>query len=604
MNKKLQANSLLLKLASFIFALLFLPLLIVVWLLGVQLSNLLLTQTEALFDSSINQVQRNMEAELSSLRQIAQGYAFDPRLINYMGLRYDQPNRIEMQFEAHTYFQDLLQFPSFTGLPVTRVILFTENPTLWVSGRYLFSFRFLSEAAISSLYGESSANWWSAPGSLMGNGTYPQVAAFSGAESSIFYCRQLRMAPGKPRAFVSLQMPLSALTQYLTVLPGNSYILSDRGDMLGSVLSEPMESIPLATVLQREQHGGDRFFLQDQGHNNLITITKLSNGWSLLHELPYDRLLSETQLVRGIAIGLALLMGALCFLLIYAMWRTVVRRMQQILGKINHIQSGDFAGALALGSPVVRNPDELQLLSNRLDEMTVELRELIDENYRLGVSRKESELRALQAQINPHFLYNTLSTIKWMTQTHSSESIQEIVDAMARFYRISLSKGRDIITIDEELKCTHAYLSIQRYRTMGQIQAHFDVDDELLDTLIPKLTLQPLVENSIIHGPIEQQPMALIIRVRREDAHLLIEVADDGRGMSEADADVLLNEQKPTISNAGYGLYNVHQRISLYYGSAAALSVRSALGEGTAITIRIPLASLRMSDGERYGHSF
>jgi two-component system sensor histidine kinase YesM len=242
------------------------------------------------------------------------------------------------------------------------------------------------------------------------------------------------------------------------------------------------------------------------------------------------------------------------------------------------------------------NVDEITELGISFNIMIGKIRELLDSKIKEQENLKKAELKALQAQINPHFLYNTLDTIVWMTEDHKTDQVIEIVQALSSFFRIALSKGRDWISIRQEIEHVTCYLTIQRMRYRDILDYRIEVDEDILDGTILKLTLQPLVENALYHGiKNKRDGGTIVVQARRADQNLvLLEVQDDGIGFTPnklAQIQATLNEDSDEVSLAesGFGLENVNKRIKLYYGKQYGLSVQSQYRSGTRVTVTIPL---------------
>lgn len=243
------------------------------------------------------------------------------------------------------------------------------------------------------------------------------------------------------------------------------------------------------------------------------------------------------------------------------------------------------------------NVDEITELGMSFNIMIGKIRELLAAKLQEQENLKKAELRALQAQINPHFLYNTLDTIIWMAESKRTDDVVKIVQALSNFFRISLSKGKDWITIGEELERTRSYLTIQKMRYRDIMDFSIEADKSILDNTVLKLVLQPLVENALYHG-LKNQRHSGTIRIRAasggENA-VLLQVEDDGIGIPPetlARLNTALNEDsQETQFESGYGLANVNKRIKLYYGKQYGLDLRSEYTHGTNVQVLIPLTS-------------
>lgn len=240
------------------------------------------------------------------------------------------------------------------------------------------------------------------------------------------------------------------------------------------------------------------------------------------------------------------------------------------------------------------NVDEITELGLSFNIMIGKIRELLDSKMKEQENLQKAELRVLQAQINPHFLYNTLDTIIWMAEAQQTEQVVEIVSALSSFFRISLSKGRDWITIGEELERAKSYLTIQRMRYRDILDFRIEADEEVAKNTILKLILQPLIENALYHGIKNKRGGGtIVIRAKQKNAsEVLLEVEDDGIGFTPeklAQLQAELNDDSGEIKlESGFGIDNVNQRIRLYYGRQYGLSVKSEYNTGTCATLIIP----------------
>jgi two-component system sensor histidine kinase YesM len=243
-----------------------------------------------------------------------------------------------------------------------------------------------------------------------------------------------------------------------------------------------------------------------------------------------------------------------------------------------------------------QNVDEITELGMSFNIMIGKIRQLLDAKVKEQEMLKKAELKALQAQINPHFLYNTLDTIVWMAQANKIDQVIDIVQALSNFFRISLSKGRDWITIEQEIEHIRSYLTIQKLRYHDILDYKIEVDQEILTGTILKLTLQPLIENALYHGIKNKRSGGTItVSARRAgDDMVKLEIIDNGVGftpykLSRIQASLADNSSEISLAESGFGLENVHRRIQLYYGKQYGLTVQSKYQEGTHVTVTIPL---------------
>ena len=230
---------------------------------------------------------------------------------------------------------------------------------------------------------------------------------------------------------------------------------------------------------------------------------------------------------------------------------------------------------------------EVRILSESFSHMVKKLQGLMgtirDEQRNL----RKTELRALQAQINPHFLYNTLDSISWMTERGKKDEAVEMVNALATLFRISISKGHELIPIRDEIQHAESYLQIQSYRYKNQFAYSFDVEDECLDYLCNKITLQPIIENAIYHGINGLVDDGKItITVKSQENNIIMTVEDNGNGMTDEQIETIMNKDRSDKS--GIGIKNVNDRLKIYFGTEYGITIHSELDEGTRVIILMP----------------
>ncbi len=246
-------------------------------------------------------------------------------------------------------------------------------------------------------------------------------------------------------------------------------------------------------------------------------------------------------------------------------------------------------GGLLVCEPIQADVEEVQLLSDGIENMVVHLKRQIDRNAEQEKERRRTELALLQAQINPHFLYNTLDTIVWLIESGEISESVKMVGSLSNYFRFSLSRGQNVITLKEEQQHIKSYLEIQQMRYRDLMEYEIDIPDELKRYILPKLTLQPLVENALYHGIKVRRRKGLIrVQGRIQDDSVILEVSDDGCGMTAerlAEIRASLEDER----SEGFGLRTVHQRIRILFGGDYGLSVESTPDVGTRITVKIPM---------------
>ena len=230
---------------------------------------------------------------------------------------------------------------------------------------------------------------------------------------------------------------------------------------------------------------------------------------------------------------------------------------------------------------------EVQELSESFGHMVVKIQHLMETVRREEINLRKTELKALQAQINPHFLYNTLDSIAWMCEQGRNDEAVQMVNALAQLFRISISRGHELIPIRSELRHAESYLKIQKHRYKNQFSYRFDVDESCLDFLCNKITLQPIIENAIYHGInglVDEGE--IVITLRADGSDVVFTVADNGVGMEEEQIQAILRKERS--DHTGIGIKNVNDRLKIYFGEGYGITIRSEPDEGAVVTIRMP----------------
>lgn len=295
-------------------------------------------------------------------------------------------------------------------------------------------------------------------------------------------------------------------------------------------------------------------------------------NWSLVLGIPYDDVFRSLVIVNAAFIaGIA---GAvvLAILLSRGMMDSINRNIQLLAGKMDRVRRGDlspYPGKVSLGE------DELGILNRHFDKMTSDFKQVIDDNYVKELLLTQTQLKALEQQINPHFLYNSLESINWFARRGEGKNVSAIAQALGSLLRGTISEDEDCIPLKRELAILDSYLRIQRIRFPDTLRVYTQVDEGAMDVLIPKMSIQPLVENAIIHSLEENVGECHIyIRVALMDEMVRVEVENDG---SEIDADILEKLRKKTVKPKGHGigLMNIDSRLKLLFGQEFGLKLTS-----------------------------
>ena len=325
----------------------------------------------------------------------------------------------------------------------------------------------------------------------------------------------------------------------------------------------------------------------------LLAFSKLDAvEWFLVMRLPVSIIYGTNTFFfnfsQAILILALLLVIAVALILVYSF--VIEKTVRRINKAINEINANGIQKTGDLTAKDIRQKDPLAVLESNANKLVVTIKSLLEQSYQAELKARDYHLKALQAQINPHFLYNTLDAIKWMVLEGVTEDSVWMLNAFSKYFRLSLSKGRDVVKLSEEMELVRAYLGIMQKRFKGRFEARFDIDPDVEDCLIPKLLIQPLVENALQHGIMHSESGRGCVELiaKQKNGRLEITVKDNGIGMTQ-------EQVKSIISNIGnsrtegYGLSNVDERLKLFGGDDCGLTISSELNKGTAVKLSLPL---------------
>lgn len=390
-----------------------------------------------------------------------------------------------------------------------------------------------------------------------------------------------------------VDMNFSGIEQALkNVRPSeNGYVyLIDRE---GGIIYHPRQQLIYSGLFQ--ENPADAAAYEDgthiekfSGERRIITVKTVGyTGWKIVGVSPMSDMTSGYAHISMFALFILLF---LIFLMVYAnlyVSSRIADPIKSLENSVKELEGGNWEAPIYIGGSY-----EIRHLGSAIRSLVAQMRRLMDDIVQEQESKRRSELDALQSQINPHFLYNTLDSIVWMVENERYPEAISMVTSLARLFRISLSKGKNIISVSDELEHARNYMTIQKMRYKNKFEVTFDAQPETLGLATIKLIIQPLLENAIYHG-MEFMDGDGEIRVssRLAGGVLLIDVADNGIGIPGDICAALLTDTKRTRSKgSGIGLRNVHERIRLYFGEEYGLTILSEPDEGTTVRIRLPIS--------------
>lgn len=371
---------------------------------------------------------------------------------------------------------------------------------------------------------------------------------------------------------------------------GYVFILDEEGDILyhpkQQLLYSNLKKENIEEVLHLNE-GNNSFITSDTDGRKLYTATtSKETGWTVvgvayLSEL--NKKESETQILYTL---IALLLFLCALLLSSLLSKAITQPIRILQNSMSKVVKGEFDTALVPETA----QNEIGDLTHSFNLMTQQIQTLIAQNIEEQRQKRKSELKALQSQINPHFLYNTLDSIIWMAETGANQDVVLMTSSLAKLLRQSISNDEELVTIRQELEYTRSYLTIQKMRYKDTLDFQIDAEEEILDIPIVKLTLQPLVENAIYHGIKFKEGIGTvhISGSLEEDGSILIVISDNGIGMSPEMLAHIFEPRTPSPKSSGVGINNIQNRLHLYYGESCGLEFESEEQIGTTVYLRIP----------------
>ncbi|MBD0383184.1 cache domain-containing sensor histidine kinase [Paenibacillus sedimenti] len=368
---------------------------------------------------------------------------------------------------------------------------------------------------------------------------------------------------------------------------GYVYIIDESA---GNIVYHPQQQLiyiglKYENVEQALKFSYGKYMDEADGETRLNVVKTVSNiGWKIIGVSYLDEIVTTRNEISTFMIWLFVIVLVFILLISAFMSARISQPIKRLKKSMEMVEKGHFDTYIH-----VRGADEVEQLSRRFNLMVSRVRELMDQSIHEQEVKRKNELEVLQSQINPHFLYNTLNSVVRMVGSGKNEEVVTTITSLSKFFRISLSKGKNIITVQEEIEHIRNYLIIQKMRYKDKFDYEIQVDEEALPYKTLKLILQPIVENALYHG-IEYMVDEGHIRIsaRIEGERILFQIRDNGVGIPEETLKGILSGQTKSEKGSGVGLRNVNERIKLYFGPSYGVTVESEPEEGTMVNIWIP----------------
>ena len=543
----------------------FLPVMLLFWLSFLQMRSIIDDKGKMNLQSYLQQSVSSMDRTLDGYNSLSDYIAFDRTLAEVFSMEYRTPYE---QYEQLTQKVDpILRTASYFHGGMQQITIYTDNGMV------------KHDTTVAPVSEIEETDWYQK------TLEHPGLNWFANyQEETLFSARKLAFSGAREGVNI-LYMDVDyqkLFTPYAETLISECglYITDQDGKLVfeESRFSGKNQNYDLTYSEFLEQ--------RDRGSTDYIILCEQSNttGWTVWLYQPVG-LAGEAMRPIGVMAGVTILICIFAAVLAYFITSGMVSsRIERLTHFMQEVQEGSMDMQMESD-----DRDEIGMLYRGFGSMMKRIRTLINEVYLSKITQKEAELKALQAQINPHFLYNTLSLINWKALAAGEEDISRMTLALSTFYRTALNRGRNVLQVETELSNTRAYLEIQSMLHDGDFDYEIEAQTEILQCESLNLILQPLVENAIHHGIEEKTDGRGKITVRgwKEDNCVWFMVEDNGVGMEQEVADKIL-----TMESKGYGVRNVDERIRLCYGEKYAMKVESVVGKGTKMTIHFPARRL------------
>lgn len=567
-NKMIMLISFLL-LLSFLFSLIFLQ-----YVYRIYDRQIYEKASEVLGMSSVS-----IENELKELEQLSFTVVADEQIQNCLRQLLDNPSPYERQVLHNRIINRLVAFAGAEKYVYSMILMDANDGVMTAGNREWLSETLQDQLKPLAIAGAGSNIWYT-----------------QGSKNSLLAVRQIKSYTGSTFTLDNLgtlviRIRVERIIDDSTSIAGDGgqLIVVDKGTGRSVYPGEPL-LLPgeLAGEVQRPE--AYRTVGYSKGTYFVAKTNSSYMDWTYINATPFNEMFRQITFVKRLVViifGCILLLG---LLLGYRLARSIVRPVSKLTEKMRRIEKGDLDNLeeQALGFVSQTAQDEVSQLNRTFQMMIRRIRELIDENYAKQLVIRDTELKALQAQINPHFLYNTLESINWLAKVNKQKQISDMVEALGFLLRSSIGLKDPLISLEKELSIVRSYVIIQRMRFEERLDFRLDVPDGLLDALVPKLTLQPLVENAIRYALEPNiEPCIISISISRTEDGLDLRVSDNGPGMT-ADFIRGLEQGRIQTRGEGIGLANITERIQIVFGQEWGTEMESRPGEGTTIHVHIP----------------
>jgi two-component system sensor histidine kinase YesM len=537
-----------------------------------QTYNALLDKTRESMAHTSRQINSQIDGQLSSYQQISSMLYTDNNLKSYLTKNYVKDYDFVL---AYDYINSLMYGLMASNNGLSGITIYTDNPTLPSDGMFVLPRKNANEGV----------DWLLQDKSSYGNVIFSGPRYNKNGERIWSMGRKMNFNNHSyAYAYLVVDVLESALYEQIRYENSDSrmYVISEGGIILSAsdknLIGENISSVLGKT--ETDSKGGSQTIMKLGGKNHMVVTSPLQNGWHTVMVIPLSGITGEVAAASAKIAGIAAVCLLLSLALVYAISGYFSSRLKVLNRQVARIESNDLSCHIT-----VAGNDELARLSHAMNTMALKLDEAIHIALKEEIDRKYAHLSLLQSQINPHFLYNTLSGISALALRGGDEQVSRFLNHLSQFYKTSLNQGREMITIEEEISITRHYIALQNMRFRDRLVIHWDFDESLGSHIVPKLILQPFIENIVDHALRPgKEPLLVSIRIIRDTGKIIFEITDNGVGIPPEMLETLLDKGR----TAGYGIVNVYDRLRLLYGESCSMTISSDVGKGTKVFIRVP----------------
>lgn len=526
-----------------------------------QTRTILMKQEKSSIENYLTQAVSNMDNQLRIYNNLSDYIAFNQQISHVVSHEYDSYYDMYNQFS--NVLDPMLASLKYFHSDINQITIYTKNNVVKHNTTLAPITEIENEDWYKIIKGNNDIHWF-----------------VSQDEKKVFCVRNIPTLENNYEVGVLyVQVDYEKLFESFKQMNDSNYgifIMDELGDNIFNF--DQFEDLNKSRKMTFDE------FNKGIGKENIYTIVtahSMNNNWTVSLYKPQKLIYESTNfMITGNVIAIILLI-VFSVIITSVLSKVMVSGLEKLRANMEEVEKGNMEITVKSN-----NEDEVGALIRGFEKMIIQIKALIEDVYESRLIQKDYEMKALQAQINPHFLYNSLSLINWMALETDQEDISKITLSLSTFYRTALNKGKNILRVRDEIKNMRSYLDIQLMMHDHEFDVDVEIDECILDYNILNLILQPLIENAIDHGidlKTNGRGGIKIIGEKQNDEIVLI-VSDNGVGMSNEQAESIL-----TNKSNGYGVKNVNERIKLYYGEQYQLKIESEIGIGTKVKVTIPI---------------